>query len=167
MGVFSLIAGFFINWFSKPKKQLVSAPIIRPVGGKNSALYEVVEDFTINGYTVKKGTKTDGGSIPLIFCSILGVHPFSPSIIAACIGHDDQYDNVIRFYEETKRVKNRAGRQGALEAFKQADNWFYDALQLNNRRVRCKLFFWAVRAYSTLKFGFWEWYIAPIFNKEK
>lgn len=164
-GIFGLIIGFFVSWFSKPKKLLAVSPIIRPCTDKGTAMYEVVEDFTIHNFNVKKGQKTDGGSIPLVFCSLLGAHPFSPAIIAQCIGHDIRYNNIINFYKEAKRVKNKVAKQGAMEAFRDTDNWFYDALRLNNRRVRCKLFFWAVRIYSTLYFGLWQWYIVPIFRK--
>ncbi|MDR2342787.1 MAG: DUF1353 domain-containing protein [Campylobacteraceae bacterium] len=165
MRILTVILGFFITWFSRPKKVLVISPVIKPCSDNKTALYEVVEDFAIHGFNVKKGTKTDGGSIPLFLCSIVGAHPFSPPIIAQCIGHDVRYDNIIEFYEGGRKAKNKIAKKAAMEAFKDADNWFYDALRLNNRRVRCKLFFWAVRIYSTLYFGIWKWYIVPIFKK--
>jgi hypothetical protein len=160
MNIFSLIAGFFVGWFSKPKKVLAAVPFIRPVlGDKKQVLYEVVEDFTIHNFTVKKGTKTDGGSIPLFLCFILGAHPFSPSIIAQCIGHDVQYNVAIKAFNGALEDRDKLLKKHAMAAFRDADNWFYDALQLNNRKLRCKLFFWAVRLYSTIYFGFYRYYI--------
>lgn len=160
MGVLGLIIGFFVNWFSKPKKLLVVSPIIRPaIGDKKQTLYEVVEDFTIHNFTVKKGAATDGGSIPLFLCSLLGVHPLSPAIIAQCIAHDAQYRKAIGTFKEALKTKNKTLKKEAMEAFRQADNWLYDALRLNNRRVRCKLFFWVVRLYSSFYFGFYRYYI--------
>jgi hypothetical protein len=165
MEIFTAILGFFVNWFSKPKKLLAVSPVIKACIDKGTTLYEVTEDFTIHGFNIKKGSRTDGASIPLFLCSILGVHPFSPPIIAQCIGHDVRYDNIIESYEGGRKAKNKIAKKAAMEAFKDTDNWFYDALRLNNRRVRCKLFFWAVRIYSTLNYGIWKWYIVPIFKK--
>jgi hypothetical protein len=166
-GISTTVLGFFVNWFSKPKKAFAVAPKIEPcTNDKEQALYMVTEDFWIHEFFVKKGTKTDGASIPLFLCSILGAHPFSPAIIAQAIGHDTQYNNVIEFYNAAKRAKNKSAKKAAMEAFRNADNWFYDALRINNRRLRCKLFFWAVRAYSTIKFEIFEWYIKPLFSKK-
>jgi hypothetical protein len=128
--------------------------------------YEVVEGFTVHNFKVKKGTLTDGASIPLFLCSILGAHPFSPAIIAQSIAHDVMYNNAIVFFNAAVKGSNKGTKLRAMQDFRAADNWFYDALRINNRRLRCKLFFWAVRAYSTLKFGIFEWYIKPFFIKQ-
>ncbi|MDR0580196.1 MAG: DUF1353 domain-containing protein [Campylobacteraceae bacterium] len=166
-GIFTAILGFFVSWFSKPKKAFATAPKIEPCADdKGQSLYVVIEDFWMHEVFVKKGTKTDGASIPLFLCSILGAHPFSPAIVAQSIAHDMLYDKAILVLQSASRDKNRVLKRAALEALREADNWFYDALRINNRRLRCKLFFLAVRAYSTLKFGLWEWYIAPIFKSK-
>jgi hypothetical protein len=168
MGVemFDLVFGWIVSWFSKPKKPLVATPVIRPaLGDGKQVLYEVVEDFAIYGFIVKKGTKTDGASIPLFLCSILGAHPFSPAIVAQCIAHDVKYAQAIKIFKDAAKTKNKALKKAAMEELKRADNWFYDALRINTRRLRCKLFFLAVRIYSALNFGVWQRYIKPVFNK--
>ncbi|MDR1008001.1 MAG: DUF1353 domain-containing protein [Campylobacteraceae bacterium] len=153
------IIGFFVKWFSKPKRLISVSPVIRPYVHQKQIFYEVVEDFVIHDFLVKKGVKTDGGSIPLFLCSLLGVHPFSPAIIAQCIGHDVKYNAAIKIFQSAVKNRNKVLKNAAMEAFRDADNWFYDALRINNRRLRCKLFFLAVRLYSTIYFGFFRYYI--------
>jgi hypothetical protein len=164
--MFLTFLGWVISWFSKPKKELIVAPKIQPaLGDQKQVQYVVLEQFVIHDIIVPKGIKTDGRSGGVVLDGILGAHPFSPAIIAQCIGHDYLYNAAVKVYKGALSEQDKVKKQQAMDMFREADNWFYDALRLNNRKLRCKLFFWAVRAYSTLEFGVWKWYIAPKINK--
>jgi hypothetical protein len=160
------------GWFSKPEKPLTHAPKVQPVtDSKKQVKYKLLEEYTILGVTVHKGVETDGASIPLFLCSILGAHPFSPAVLAQAIAHDAQYQSGRDIYYPALRARDKIAKKAAMGVFARADKWFYFALRLNNRKIRSVLFYMAVRAYSALNFGLWKWYIAypiqKIFNKEK
>jgi hypothetical protein len=168
--IFLAIFAWFSGWF--PEKPLACAPNVQPVtDGKRQVKYRLLEDYRILRVVVHKGVEADGASIPLFLVSLLGAHPFSPAIIAQAIAHDAQYQSGRDIYYPALKARDKTAKKAAMGVFKRADKWFYFALRLNNRKIRSVLFYVAVRAYSTLNFGLWKWYIAypiqTLLNKEK
>jgi len=60
-------------------------PIIR---GHEDNYYELVEDYKINGFTIKKGMKTDGLTMKIRALNLF-VHKFSPKFSPFFVLHDD------------------------------------------------------------------------------
>jgi len=62
---------------------------------KNSRMVELLEDVHVayRGYrfTIPSGFKYDGASIPGLFWSVLGVHPFHHKVFYAALIHDYLY----------------------------------------------------------------------------
>jgi hypothetical protein len=157
------LLGFIIAWSSKPKKGLLVRPFIRPCrakrGSKVLTLWEVASSFWVHGVRVPKGFKSDLRSGGVWISYILGSEASDPYVVAQCIGHDYLYNAAVKVYKVALSEQDKVKKQQAMDMFREADNWFYDALRENNRRFRCKLFFWGVRAYSTVYYGFWRWFI--------
>jgi hypothetical protein len=148
------ILQWLIAFFSKPKRFEISCPIISPIVIEHRFYYTVIQNFTIRGLEVEEGFVTDGASIPSFLWSFIGVHPLSPEVLAEAIGHDFLY---LVAENKLKDAKTKDERDEAYEMFRKADNWFYDALRVNNRHVRCKLMFLAVRVYSTIYYKVCRW----------
>jgi hypothetical protein len=159
MGIFSFLASFF----SKPKKLITSAPKIQPcvvkIAGKTKAWYRVLEEFTVGRFTVPRGTLTDGRSGGILLSYLIGSDAFDPHVLAACIAHDCKYNNAIIRLNNSLEKRDKKTKKEAMDIFRNADNEFYDDLRENNRHFRCTLFFLGVRAYSSLFFAVWTWYI--------
>jgi hypothetical protein len=161
--MFKAVISLIIAWFSRPKKGLLVTPSIRPCrakrGSKVLTLWEVVSPFWVHGVRVPKGFRSDLRSGGVWISQVLGSEASDPFVVAQCIGHDFLYSETEKLWNNAFKYKSKGTKKFAMFEFREADNWFYDALRENNRRFRCKLFFLGVRSYSLFYYGFWRWFI--------
>lgn len=92
-------------------------PIIRPA---TDSLYELVEDYVIEHkklrYTIKKGFRTDGESIPRPMWIVTG-HPFQGAGLPAAIVHDILYGSEAVKREQADLIFKQLLERGGV-------NWF-------------------------------------------
>jgi len=105
--------------------------------------YMLDEDFTVNSLTIPNGFVTNGANIPRVLYPVLP--PNDPIVLPAVVVHDYLCDVV-------KYAFNRgASYKDALNAFKQADDDFNDALEsLSISNTRRRVYFWGVAIYTAL-----------------
>ncbi|MFV0481354.1 MAG: DUF1353 domain-containing protein [Campylobacteraceae bacterium] len=126
------------------KKEVKYSALIKPITVNGKKLYMLCEDYAIDGITLKKGTLSDGASIPRFAWRYVGT-PYAPEYIIIAFFHDELYKKAIEEYKNNYIA--------GMKLFSYADKLFYAFLRDQNSKIISYIFFLAVRVYSLVRFG--------------
>ncbi|MGH1600833.1 DUF1353 domain-containing protein [Campylobacter majalis] len=119
----------------------IARPILKPY---NKDKFELVQDYTHNGITIKAGYKTNGADIPRLFWCIFP--PNSPEYLSAVVVHDYLCDEAEKIYKLGFKPKAR-------EKFKFADEILQEMmLNLGCNRLKVSCFYYACRAWHKIRY---------------